>query len=118
MGHSWCLCCGAYHLIEQKDWEDYARRSGDFYGKIYPANIILSEKGKGFCSMDVVDGNLILVHQCYGDGEHWVREIRKLAHERRIKDIRFITKRNPKAFTRKYGFKLEGYIMTIDSEEK
>lgn len=97
------------------DFNDYLERSGDVYGTMYPGNIIL-DNSHGFCIMDVSDGVLI-VYQCYGDGEYWVGEIRKTAKKLHLEKIRFITMRNPKAFERKYGFKTVGYIMNIDVEE-
>jgi len=58
-----------------------------------------------------VDGNRLVIIQCYGDGKYWDNMATELAIKNKVDKIMFITKRNPQAFERKYGYKVIGYAM-------
>lgn len=68
------------------------------------------ENEHGFCVWRVKDGKLILA-DVYGDGHFWDTWAEEKARELEVDTIRFITKRSPKAFQRKYGYELAGYVM-------
>lgn len=86
---------------------DYLRRSGD--DSIEPENYIENEHG--FSSYQI-DGEQFTIIQCYGDGKYWQAEFMRLAKENNCKTILFATKRNPKTFARKYGYKTMATVMT------
>lgn len=58
-----------------------------------------------------VHGDKLVAHQVYGDGVYWDTYLNTLAQKLGLTKIMMATKRNPKAFERKFGFKLTGYIL-------
>ena len=85
---------------------DYMRRSGD--DSIEPDNYIENENG--FASY-TIDGEQFTIVQCYGDGKYWDSEFMRLAKLNGCKQILFATKRNPKTFARRHGYKTLATIM-------
>ena len=94
-----------------KQWlEDFFRKSGD--DELADGNVVVLPFG--FCVWDVnEDGDLLLlqVYATKGSGKRMNAYINELAKQIRAKKIVFVTKRNPKPFERKYGFKLVGYLL-------
>jgi len=86
----------------------YKQKSKDT--KIYFNNFIENEYG--FASWDInwEEQSLVLIN-VYGDGKYWDMFFTGLAKRLGLKKIVFGTKRSPKAFERKYKYKLVGYIM-------
>ena len=93
-------------MISQEDYEDYMERSGD--EQFFMDNLVENEHG--FCSYKIAHGNLICF-SAYGDGEHWDNFLMSKAKESGCKKYMITTRRNPKVFERKYGFKIAGYIL-------
>lgn len=91
---------------------DFMQRSGDI--TITQTNYI--ENSHGFASYKI-EGDTLRVIQVYGDGKHWERFFRKLAKENNIKRAMFYTRRNPKAFERRYGAKVVQTVMMIEDED-
>jgi len=88
---------------------DYMHRSGD--KQIDRTNYIENEYG--FASwMEKPD--CIHVIQVYGDGEYWDRFFRQLAEKYGVDSYLFYTRRNPKAFARKFGAKTVQTIMKVE----
>ena len=86
--------------------KDYLERSGDT--EINPSNLVENEHG--FCSWREHGDKLILIN-VYGDGEYWDSWAEKKGQKMGKKTILFCTKRNPKVFERKYGYKQIGTIL-------
>lgn len=84
------------------EWvSDYLKRSGaDF---ILLENLICCEHG--FASYLVLEHEIRIV-DCYGDGRFWDQFFVELACRLGKSRITFWTKRNPRAFERKFGYKL------------
>ena len=57
------------------------------------------------------------VHLMVGDGEYWMRLMKQAMKESGCTKVRFITRRNPEAWTRKYGAKIRAYIMEADIDD-
>lgn len=91
---------------------DFLHRSGD--RTITQTNY--TENDHGFVSYKI-EGNTLHVIQVYGDGKHWEKFFRKLAKEQGIKRAMFYTRRNPKAFQRRYGAKIVQTVMMIEEED-
>jgi len=86
--------------------QDYLKRSKDSH--IYTDNLIENEHG--FMSWSVYEDKLV-AHQVYGDGVYWDNYLNELAKQLGLSKIMIATQRNYKAFERKFGFKLIGYIL-------
>lgn len=84
----------------------YFEKSGD--SKITKENYIENEFG--FSTHRVVDDQLVLLNVC-GNGSFWDSFFCSYARELGLNKIVFGTKRNPKTFERKHGYRLVGYIL-------
>lgn len=93
-------------MIQQSDIERYLTKSKDT--DINPTNLI--QNSHGFMSWTVYKDYLVAL-QVYGDGNYWNEVLNNLAKELGYKKIMMATKRNYKAFEKKFGFKLTGYIL-------
>lgn len=79
-------------------------------------HIFVADSKKGFMTYEV-DGDTFYVGLVAGDGRHWNSEIDRLAKKHKCKKILFGTYRNnPAAFTRKYGYKVAGFILEKEVE--
>jgi len=85
---------------------DYYNRSGDTELGVG----WMEENEHGFCVWRVQEGQLILVN-VYGDGTFWNTWATDKAKELELDSILFATKRNPKAFVRKFKYEVTGYIL-------
>ena len=86
--------------------QDYLKRSGD--KQIYNINLIENEHG--FLTWTVFE-DMVYCLQAYGDGRHWDNVLINLAKELGLPKVAFSTKRKPKSYERKYGYKVTGYIL-------
>ena len=86
--------------------QDYLKRSKDT--KIFLDNIIENEHG--FMSWCVSDNKFVPL-QVYGDGVYWQQQIENMTQELGLNSILIGTRRSPKAYIHKYGYKLVGYIL-------
>lgn len=91
---------------------DFLQRSGD--RTITQVNYI--ENDHGFSSYKIENGILHVI-QVYGDGKYWERFYRKVAKENNVKRAMFYTRRNPKAFERRFGAEVVQYIMMIKDKD-
>jgi hypothetical protein len=93
-----------------EEWvKKYLHKSGD--AEIKPSTY-RHACDKGFATWDVSDDSLIVL-QVYGDGLYWLDFFKKIGKDLGLK-ITFGTRRNPKAWQRKFNAKVIGYIMEID----
>lgn len=92
--------------MNKEDLEKYLSKSGDDY--VYPDNLI--ENKNGFMSWTVKNGKLILLN-VYGNGKYWDEFSKELAKGLGLTSILIATRRSPKAYQKKYGYKLTGYLM-------
>jgi len=53
----------------------------------------------------------LIIHNLFGDGQYWEQFFIGLAKRLGLKKIMFLTKRNPKAFERRFKCKLVGYLL-------
>jgi len=88
---------------------DYLQRSGDKY--IDGTNYVENEHG--FASWELKP-DCIHVIQVYGNGEYWDEFFRQLAKDHGVDSYLFYTRRNPKAFARKFGAKTVQTIMQVE----
>jgi hypothetical protein len=89
------------------DIEQYLKKSGDT--AISTDNLI--KNAKGFMSWRVTKPETLVLINVYGDGKYWDSVAVELAKQLNLSKIVFGTKRNPKAFERKYGYSHVGYIL-------
>ena len=88
--------------------EHYKKKAKD--DKIYFNNFIENKYGFASWEIDWEEKALVPLN-VYGDGKYWDMFFTGLAKRLGLKKIVFGTKRSPKAFERKYKYKLVGYIM-------
>ena len=92
--------------MNQDDLNRYLEKSGD--DKIIPTNLVENEHG--FASFWINNNELNIIN-VYGDGKYWDAFFTQIAEETGCNKMRMATRRNPKAFERKFGFKQVGVIM-------
>lgn len=92
--------------MEQNKLQDYLNRSGD--NEIINQNLIENEHG--FMTW-TADKESVIALNVYGDGKYWDNVLVNLAKELGLNKIIFGTQRNFKAYERKFGYKLKGYIL-------
>ena len=92
--------------MNEKDIQRYLEKSGDQF--IYEDNIINNDQG--FMSWKIAEEKLILLN-VYGNGKYWDEFSIALAKKLGLKSILTATRRSPKAFTRKFGYKITGHIL-------
>jgi len=74
-------------------------------------NLVVCEKG--FASY-LLTHDAVFIVDCYGDGMFWKKFFIKFGYELGKKRIIFATRRNPKAFERRFGVRVIDY----DEEDK
>ncbi len=87
----------------------YNRKSNDLYDD-REGYVTIVDKEKGFCQIKD-DGQTLFVLRVCGDGLFWDTFIYDEALRRGCHRIRFGTQRDPKAFVRKFGYDVIGYIL-------
>ena len=107
------VCCFKVVFMNVDFHQKYLEKSGD--EKIYFDNY--TENENGFCSWELSEEGDFVISQCYGNGEYWIDYFMKKAKELHCKRLLMATKRNPKAFERKYKFVTVGYILTRELDK-
>ena len=95
--------------IRESDVKRYCDKSGDI--KISDGTLVENENG--FCVWGVTKDSIVLVN-VYGNGEYWNKWAEIKGRELGLKKVLFATKRSPKAFCKKYKYKVSGYILERD----
>lgn len=85
----------------------YEQRTGE-YPNGWPGSEFIFDEERGFCVFIQDDSTLIVGEVC-GNGRFWLDYLIQKAQELSCTKLRFWTKRNPAAFTRKFGFVLTGF---------
>ena len=94
----------------RKEWLDrYLEKSGDSGLR---DTTYAHHNEHGFATWEVEDG-FIFVVQMFGDGKYWLGFFQEMGRKIGM-NIRFTTRRSPRAWGRSYGAKTIGYIMEID----
>jgi len=86
--------------------QKYFDKSGD--EKIFTSN--MEENEHGFCSYSI-DKDVLIIGNVYGDGKYWDSFLSEIATNNGCVKMRFATRRNPEAFTRRHGYNVVGYIL-------
>ena len=81
-----------------------------------PDELIMFHPEHGFIAYWVGDDKFELHHSC-GDGKFWAGVIKKIAGFENVHTLRAFTRRNPKAWMRKYGGHITGYEMEAEIDE-
>lgn len=61
--------------------------------------------------------DILELHHMVGDGKYWARVLKDIMTFYGLKKLRAFTRRNPKAWSRKYGGHIRGYYMESDIDE-
>lgn len=85
----------------------YKKKTGEsFQG--WPGADFIFDAERGFC-VSIKDDDVLIIGEVCGDGRHWVDWLTMMAKQQGCTKLRFWTKRNPAAFSRKFGFMLTGF---------
>ncbi len=100
-----------------REWLDwYVEHGGSRDLQQYKDEMILFHEEHGFISFFFHD-DILEIHHMAGDGKYWQELIIEIMKLENLKKIRAFTKRNPKAWIRKYGGHIRGYYMEADIDE-
>ena len=94
----------------------YEERTGCKDLRLFPDEQVFFHPEHGFMTFFVY-GNVLEIHHMCGDGKSWVKLVKKIMQDNGLRTVRFSTKRNPKAWQRKYGAHILGYYMETDIDE-
>jgi hypothetical protein len=104
----------------KEEWiEIYNKKTGKKYVPIkhemvafHPEHGILS-----FIDQAYTEPGVFEVYVMAGDGPYWMRLIKEVMTKTGATKIRYVTRRNPKTWTRKYGAHICAYVMEADIDE-
>ena len=99
---------------EWLDW--YEAHGGSRDLDLDEREIILHSPEHGFISFLVHDDILELHHLC-GDGKMWQKVLVNIMKTRGFRKLRAFTRRDPRAWMRKYGCHIRGWYMEADLDE-
>lgn len=103
--------------MTQSEWlEWYEQRTGCKDLKLSPDEHVFFHPDYGFITFFAHDGILELHHMC-GNGKQWQKILVQIMKDNELTKIRAFTRRNPKAWIRKYGGHIRGYHMEADLNE-
>jgi hypothetical protein len=97
----------------------YEKRLGVKYTP-EPDEWISYDPGKGVFSFREpahTEPGVLEVGLCVGDGKYWIRLMKRFMRDNGLETVRFITRRNPETWTRRYGARIRSYIMEADIDE-
>ena len=61
--------------------------------------------------------DILELHHMFGNGKAWQKILIQIMKDNGLSKLRAFTRRNPKAWIRKYGGHIRGYYMECDIEE-
>jgi len=103
------------NYVTKEELDKFFAKSG--YDRIYITNLVATDWG--FASWDVDERGDLIVMSLYGDVKLWKEFFVELAKQLGLKNIKFITKRNPKAWRKLVdGVYLDGYVLKYKIEEE
>ena len=94
----------------------YEQRTGCKDLELQPFEHVFFHPEYGFIAFFLHDDILELHHMC-GNGKQWQKILVQIMKDCGLKKLRAFTKRNPKAWIRKYGGHIRGYYMEADINE-
>lgn len=98
----------------REEWiKKYLEKSGDDYVILDGVRVVVDDR-HGFCTYEVFPHEMVFVYNVYGDGRFWEKFLKEKARQAGCSVIRFATRRNPKAFIRRFNAKLVGYILEME----
>ena len=104
-------------LKTKSDWlKYYEERTGTQDLKLDESEFVLFHPEHGFITFFTHE-NVFELHHMVGDGKYWQEVIMKIMHLEGLTKVRAFTKRNPKAWIRKYGGHIRGYYMEANLDE-
>lgn len=105
------------NLKTKNDWlQWYQKRTGTQDLKLDEREFVLFHPDNGFITFLTHD-DIFELHHMAGNGKFWQKVILKIMQLEGLKTIRAFTRRNPKAWIRKYGGHIRGYYMEADINE-
>ena len=101
----------------KEEWQDwYRERTGIEDLELLSDELVLFHPEHGFIAF-YIDGDVFVLHHLCGDGKFWQGIIKRVSRIEGTNTIRAYTKRNPKAWMRKYGGRIIGYEMEVGIDE-
>ena len=97
----------------------YKEHGGSEDLKLHSAESVLFHPDHGFITYLIDNENGILeLHHMAGDGKYWQKVLTDtIMKTHGLTKLRAFTRRNPKAWIRKYGGHIRGYYMEADINE-
>lgn len=95
----------------------YQERTGCEDLKLASDELIFFHPEHGFITYFTHEDCIEIHHLC-GDGKFWQNFLQRVSQFEGAKKIRAFTRRNPKAWIRKYGGHIRGYYMEVDIENE
>ena len=99
---------------EWLDW--YVKHGGNYDLQLDDRERVLFHPDHGFISCLIHD-DVLELHHMAGNGKFWLAGLKNFMKEAGLTKLRAFTKRNPKAWMRKYGGHIRGYYMEADLNE-
>lgn len=92
--------------------ERYFAKSGDTPEvlKLSMAAGDVIQNEHGFAVVQLTE-DALLIHACCGDGKYWQEQFEMLAEKGGVKKLAMITRRNPEAWERRFGYKVKKFYM-------
>jgi len=99
-------------MIDYNDFLRFLDKSKSEYNTLYPAKHVVSNE-HGFVAYDI-GKDTIWLWQLYGDGKYWYEYLSNECKKLGLRGIRGTTKRNPKAWNKRFNTKIIGYIIEAE----
>ena len=99
---------------EWLDW--YEQHGGSKDLELDTREQVLFSPEHGFICVLIHD-DILELHHMVGDGKYWAKALKRIMEVLNLKKLRAFTRRNPKAWQRKYGGHIRGYYMEADYDE-
>lgn len=93
--------------MNNKSVDHYLEKSGDT--SLIDSNFY--ENDQGFITWGTKDDDTLVLYNVYGNGVYWDKFSENLAKKFGFNKIMTATRRSPKAFKKKYGYRVTGYIL-------
>ena len=101
----------------QNEWlEWYEQHGGNKDLQLASDEHILFHPEHGFITFFIHD-DILELHHMAGDGKYWQDVLVKIVKLEGLNTLRAFTRRNPKAWMRKYGGHIRGYYMEANINE-
>jgi len=99
------------------EWQEwYVQHGGSGDLELDERETVLFHPEHGFITF-FTHGDILELHHAVGDGKYWQEVLVKIMKAHGLKKLRAFTRRNPRAWMRRYGGRIRGYYMEADVEE-